>query len=136
MVVPRKNDKVFYVVGPLSDRNSVRFSVNDRDREIGGGLLLPDDREIDVVTAVVMAGYIDPINSPTTVTLHRSRPFGAPLLIKVDLIAARCDPLENVLVEAGDIIYLNPDPWWYMRRTFDQIIDRGLGTAFGRWLTN
>ena len=49
LVVPRKTDKVFYVVGPLSDRNSVRFSVNDRDREIGGGLLLPDDREIDVV---------------------------------------------------------------------------------------
>ncbi len=136
LVVPRKTDKVFYVVGPLSDRNSVRFSVNDRDREIGGGLLLPDDREIDVVTAVVMAGYIDPINSPTTVTLHRTRSFGPPLLIRVDLIAARCDPLENVLVEPGDIIYLNPDPWWYLRRTFDQIIDRGLGTAFGRWLTN
>ena len=136
LVVPRKTDKVFYVVGPLSIRNSVRFSVNDRDREIGGGLLLPDDREIDVVTAVVMAGYIDPINSPTTVTLHRTRPCEPPLLIKIDLIKARSDPLENVLVEAGDIIYLNPDPWWYMRRTFDQIIDRGLGTAFGRWLTD
>jgi protein involved in polysaccharide export with SLBB domain len=136
LVVPRKTDKVFYVVGPLSDRNSVRFSVNDRDREIGGGLLLPDDREIDVVTAVVMAGYIDPINSPTTVTLHRVRPDGSPLLIVVDLIAARHDPLENVLVEPGDIIYLNPDSWWYLRRTFDQIIDRGLGTAVGRWLTN
>ncbi|HIE97082.1 MAG TPA: hypothetical protein EYQ63_08715 [Fuerstia sp.] len=136
LVVPRKTDKVFYVVGPLSEQNSIRFSVNDKDREIGGGLLLPDDREIDVVTAVVMAGYIDPINSPTTVTLHRVRPDGIPLLIRIDLIEARHDPRENILVQAGDIIYLNPDPWWYMRRTFDLVIDRGLGTALGRWLTD
>ncbi|MCP4786596.1 MAG: hypothetical protein GY903_07180 [Fuerstiella sp.] len=135
LVVPQKTDKVFYVVGPLSEQNSVRFSVNDKDREIGGGLLLPDDREIDVVTAVVMAGYIDPINSPTTVTLHRVRPGGLPLLVRIDLIAARHDPRENILVEPGDIIYLNPDPWWYLRRTFDLVIDRGLGTAFGRWLS-
>ncbi len=135
LVVPRKTDQVFYVVGPLSEQNSVRFSVNDKDREIGGGLLLPNDREIDVVTAVVMAGYIDPVNSPTTVTLHRVRPGGLPLLVRIDLIAARHDPQENILVEPGDIIYLNPDPWWYLRRTFDLDIDLGLGTGFGQWLS-
>ncbi len=136
IVIPSRTDKVFFVVGPLSDRNSLRFSVNDRDREIGSGLLLPDDREIDVVTAVAMAGYIDPIESPTTVTVHRVLPDRSPLLIRVDLIAARSDPQENVMVQAGDIIYLNPDGWWYGRRMMDRIIDRALGTAAGRWLSN
>jgi len=136
VIVPRRQDKVFYVVGPLSTQNRIRFSVGDRDREIGNGLLLPDDREVDVVTAVAMAGYIDPIESPTTVTVHRTAPDGMPILIKVDLIAARSDPQETVLVHAGDIIYLNPDPWWYYRRTVDRVIDTALGVAVGRWLTN
>lgn len=136
LVIPRKTDKVFYVVGPLSEQNSIRFSVNNKDREIGGGLLLPDDREIDVVTAVAMAGYIDPIESPTTVTVHRIMPDRTPLLIRVDLIAARSNPQETVMIQAGDIVYLNPDAWWYGRRTFDRVIERALGTAVGRWLTN
>ena len=136
VIVPRRQDKVFYVVGPLSSQNRIRFSVGDRDREIGNGLLLPDDREVDVVTAVAMAGYIDPIESPTTVTVHRTGQDGMPILIKVDLIAARSDPQETVLVHAGDIIYLNPDPWWYYRRTMDRVIDTALGVAVGRWLTN
>ena len=83
-----------------------------------------------------MAGYIDPIESPTTVTVHRLLPDRSPLLIRVDLLAARCDPQETVMVQSGDIIYLNPDLWWYSRRTWDRIIDRALGTAIGRWLTN
>lgn len=136
VIVPRRKDKVFYVVGPLSTQNRIRFSVGDRDRQIGNGLLLPDDREVDVVTAVAMAGYIDPIESPTTVTVHRTGQDGMPILIKVDLIAARSDPQETVLVYAGDIIYLNPDPWWYYRRTMDRVIDTALGVAIGRWLTN
>lgn len=136
LVIPRKTDKVFYVVGPLSEQNSIRFSVNNKDREIGGGLLLPDDREIDVVTAVAMAGYIDPIESPTTVTVHRIMPDRTPLLIRVDLIAARSNPLETVMIQAGDIVYLNPDAWWYGRRTLDRVVERALGTAVGRWLTN
>jgi hypothetical protein len=136
VVVPRKTDEVFYVVGPLSEQSRIRFSVGDRDREIGNGLLLPPDREIDVVTAVAMAGYIDPIESPTTVTVHRCGPDGMPMLVKVDLIAARSDPRETILVQPGDIIYLNPDHWWYWRRTADRVIDQALGTAIGRWLTN
>ena len=135
VIVPRRSDKVFYVVGPLSPQSRVRFSVGDRDREIGSGLLLPEDREVDVVTAVAMAGYIDPIESPTTVTVHRTGQNGMPMLIRVDLIAARTDPSETILVQSGDIIYLNPDPWWYFRRMSDRIIDRALGTAAGRWLT-
>ena len=136
VIVPQKTDKVFYVVGPLSGQNRLSFSVGDRNREIGNGLLLPDDREVDVVTAVVMAGYIDPIESPTTVTVHRTGQNGMPLLIRVDLIAARSDPKETILVQPGDIIYLNPDPLWYSRRLMDRVIDRALGTAVGRWLTN
>lgn len=136
IVIPKRKDEVFYVVGKLSESNRVRFSVDDRDREIGNGLLLPDDREIDVVTAVAMAGYIDPIESPTTVTVHRTKPDGMPLLVTVDLIKARADPRETILVQPGDIIYLNPDGWWYSRYMFDRIVDRALGTAIGRWLTN
>ncbi len=136
VVVPEGTDQVFYVVGPLSQQNRVRFSVGDKDREIGSGLLLPDDREVDVVTAVAMAGYLDPIESPTTVTVHRVAPDGTPLLVRVDLIAARSDPQETILIQPGDIVYLNPDAWWYSRRTMDRVIKRALGTAIGRWLTN
>jgi hypothetical protein len=136
VVVPRRTDEVFYVVGPLAEQSRIRFSVGDRDREIGNGLLLPPDREIDVVTAVAMAGYIDPIESPTTVTVHRCGPDGMPLLVKVDLIAARANPRETILVQPGDIIYLNPDHWWYWRRMVDRVVDQALGTAIGRWLTN
>ena len=136
VVVPPRRDEVFYVVGPLSEQNRVRFSLGDRDREIGNGLLLPPDREVDVVTAVAMAGYIDPIESPTTVTVHRVGLDGLPMLIRVDLIAARYDPHETILVQPGDIIYLNPDHWWYTRRLIDRVIDRALGTAIGRWLTD
>ncbi len=131
VVVPKKTDQVFFVVGPLSESNRLRFTVNDRDREIGNGLLLPRDREVDVVTAVAMAGYIDPINSPVTVTVHRTQPDGMPLLIKVNLIKARYNPQETVLVQPGDIIYLNPDASWYSRRLFDRLIDNTVGRVFG-----
>lgn len=134
VVVPPRNQEVFFVVGKLSEVNRTRFTVGDRDREIGNGFLLPPDREVDVVTAVAMAGYIDPIDSPTTVTLHRVEPDGAPLLVRVDLIRARSDPQENMLVRSGDIIYLNPDCWWYWRRLFDRVIDTVLGAAGGDWL--
>lgn len=122
VVVPSRKHEVFYVVGRLSTTNLVRFSLGDRERELGAGLILPRDREIDVVTAVTMAGYIDPIESPTTVTVHRMNPYGAPMLIHVDLIKARYDSRETVLVQPGDIIYLNPDHSWYFRRTLDRIV--------------
>ena len=122
IVVPSRRHEVFYVVGKLKETNAVRFNVGNRDRELGVGFILPRDREIDVVTAVAMAGYIDPIDSPTTVTVHRVMPDGEPMLIHVDLIAARYDRVENVLVEPGDIIYLNPDAHWWFRRTFDRVV--------------
>ena len=122
VVVPNRRNEVFFVVGLLSQTNTVRFTVGDRERELGVGFILPRDREIDVVTAVAMAGYIDPIDSPTTVTVQRQMPDGKPLLIHVDLIKARFDPRETILVAPGDIIYLNPDGAWYFRRIFDRII--------------
>lgn len=130
--VPEQVDEAFYVVGPLSPANFVRFSVRDQDREVGGGFLLPKNRDIDVVTAVTMAGYIDPINSPTTVTVHRMRPGQAPLLIVVDLIKARYSPQENIYVEPGDIIYLNPDAPWYFRRLFDRVVEAGVRIPYDR----
>jgi len=122
IVVPSRKDEVFYVVGPLSPTNFVRFSISARERDIGAGFLLPRDREIDVVTAVAMAGYIDPINSPTTVTVQRHLPDGRSMRILVDLFKARYDPKETLLVAPGDIIYLNPDTSWWFRRTFDRIV--------------
>ncbi|MCG8449618.1 MAG: polysaccharide export protein [Pirellulales bacterium] len=122
VLVPSRRHEVFYVVGRLNSTNSVRFTIGDREREIGVGFILPREREIDVVTAVAMAGYIDPIDSPTTVTVHRTCPDGRPMLIHVDLIKARYDCRETVLVKAGDIIYLNPDSCWWWRRTFDRIV--------------
>ncbi len=136
IVVPQTVQKVFYVVGKLSEQNRTRFSLDARNREIGNGFLLPDDRDIDVVTAVAMAGYIDPIDSPTTVTVHRHQPDGESLLVHVDLIAARYDKHESILVQPGDIIYLNPDYSWWLRRTFNGSLERALGIAGGFWLTN
>lgn len=134
VVVPNRKHEVFYVVGRLSPTNTVRFTVGDRERELGVGLILPRDREIDVVTAVTMAGYIDPIESPTTVTVHRIMPDGLPFLIKVDLIKARYDPMETVLVQPGDIIYLNPDHNWWMRRTLDRVIGSLITIPYQQWL--
>lgn len=122
IVVPSRKNEVFFVVGKLNQTNFVRFSLTDRERELGTGLILPRDREIDVITAVAMAGYIDPIESPTTVNVQRTMPDGTPMLIRVNLFRARYDRQENVYVQPGDIIYLNPDfPWWF-RRTFDRIV--------------
>jgi protein involved in polysaccharide export with SLBB domain len=130
VVVPSRKNEIFYVVGPLSPTNFTRFSIGVRERDIGAGFLLPADRDIDVVTAVAMAGYIDPINSPTTVTVHRTGPDGEPLLLRVDLIKARYDRRENLLVQAGDIIYLNPDLAWYGRRVWDKAVGDMLGNLF------
>ncbi|MEM1068039.1 MAG: polysaccharide biosynthesis/export family protein, partial [Planctomycetota bacterium] len=113
VVVPRQADEIFFVVGPLSDNSVVNFRVSDLDRRLGNAFLLPTDRDIDVVTAVAMAGYIDPIDSPSTVTVHRSVPGCPPKLIGVDLIAARYDWKENIYIQPGDIVYLNPDAAWW-----------------------
>jgi protein involved in polysaccharide export with SLBB domain len=134
VVVPSRRDEVFFVVGKLSANNAVRFSLGRQERELGAGYVLPRNREIDVVTAVAMAGYIDPIDSPTTVTVHRMAPDGRPLLILVDLIKARYDYRENLLVAPGDIIYLNPDAAWWSRRTFDRIIPSLFSLSYRRLL--
>lgn len=122
VVIPSRKNEVFFVVGRLNQTNLVRFSLGDRERELGTGLILPRDREIDVVQAVAMAGYVDPIDSPMTVSVQRTLPDGCPMLIRVDLIRARYDRAANIYVHPGDIIYVNPDfPWWF-RRTLDRII--------------
>ena len=118
--VPSRKDEVFYVVGKLNPQNFVRLISNGR--ELGGGFLLPRDREVDVVTAVAMAGYIDPIDSPTHISVQRQGPDGQPMMITVDLFKARYDRRENLLVQAGDIVYLDPDACWWTRRTFDRLI--------------
>jgi polysaccharide biosynthesis/export protein len=122
VVVKKRADETFFVVGLLNPNGLVRFNLGRDNRDLGNGFTLPKDRDIDVVTAVAMAGYIDPINSPTTVTVHRTRLDGRPMLIRVDLIAARHSRAENIMVEPGDIIYLNPDAAWWCRRTFDRIV--------------
>lgn len=132
--VPRRVEQVFYVVGELSQNNRTNFTLSERQRELGSGYLLPANREIDVIEAVAMAGYIDPIQSPTTVTVHRRIPGRETELIRVDLMRARSDPRENVLVQPRDIIYLNPDAQWWMRRTFDRILVTAADNVLGGWL--
>ena len=132
VVVPQQQDEVFFVVGPLSRSNVVNFSVRERDRQLGNAFLLPNDRDIDVVTAVAMAGYIDPIESPSTVTVHRMVPGESPMTIRVDLMTARYDWNENLYVQPGDIIYLNPDSAWYFRRTLDRIVPALLTVPYAR----
>ncbi|MFK7820936.1 MAG: polysaccharide biosynthesis/export family protein [Planctomycetaceae bacterium] len=122
LTVPRMTDDVFYIVGPLNNTNRTSFNVGNRDlREIGTGFIIPRNRDIDVITGVAMAGYIDPINSPTTVSVHRRLEDGRSLLIKVNLIEARYDRRETVMLRPGDIVYLNPDAAWWSRRYFDQV---------------
>ena len=134
VVVPRRVREVFWVVGQLNFNLASRFSLRQDDRDLGNGFVLPRDRDIDVVTAVAMAGYIDPIDSPTTVTVHRNQPQGPPLLIIVDLIKARYDERETVLVQPGDIIYVNPDSCWWMRRQWDRIFPELFGVTSGNWV--
>ena len=122
VVVKKCAEETFFVVGLLNPNGLVRFNLGRDNRDLGNGFTLPKDRDVDVVTAVAMAGYIDPIDSPTTVTVHRTGPDGNPMLIRVDLIQARYNRDENIMVQAGDIIYLNPDPAWWCRRTFDRIV--------------
>ena len=130
VMVPPRRREVFYVVGKLNPQAVTRFGLDFREREVGSGFLLPRDRDIDVVTAVAMAGYIDPIDSPTTVTVHRTKPDGTPMLIKVDLIKARYERRENLFVQPGDIIYLNPDPAWWVRRTFNNVVGQLIINTF------
>lgn len=133
--IPKRRDSVFYVVGPLSTNSRQAFNVSNRDlREIGGGLLLPMDRDIDVVTGVAMAGYIDPITSPTTVTVQRKKPNGESMLINVDLIAARSDSKETILLRPDDIVYLNPDGAWWTRRFFDQVAPQIFTLPYRFWI--
>lgn len=134
VVVPSRRHEVFYVVGKIGQNTTARFTIGDRERELGIGFVLPRDREIDVVTAVAMAGYIDPIDSPSTVTVHRHEPDGTSTLIRVDLIEARYDPRNNVLVWPGDIIYLNPDSRWWFRRTFDRVVPNLIVLPYSRSL--
>lgn len=134
VVVPSRKDEVFYVTGKLSPTNFVRFNIGARERDLGAGFVLPRDREVDVVTAVAMAGYIDPIDSPTTVTVHRVAADGEPMLIHVDLIAARFDWRETIYVQPGDILYLNPDFAWWARRSFDRIIEPLFSLPFRKLL--
>lgn len=135
VVVPRRAKEVFWVVGQLNFNLSARFSLRSDDRDLGNGFNLPHDRDIDVVTGVAMAGYIDPIDSPTTVTVHRNQPNGPPLLIIVDLIKARYDERETVLLQPGDIIYINPDWQWWTRRQWDRIFPNLIEITRGdaRW---
>ncbi|MGH7199426.1 MAG: polysaccharide biosynthesis/export family protein, partial [Planctomycetaceae bacterium] len=134
VMVPRKTDEVFYVVGRLSPTNFIRFTVAERAREIGAGFKLPADRDIDVFTAVAMAGFIDPIDSPTSVTVYRPRVGANPLLIRVDLIAARYEWRENILVAPGDIIILNADaPWWF-RMTLDRVVEQLIVIPYEDWI--
>ncbi len=134
VVVPRRRREVFWVVGQLNYQLGSRFSLRQDDRDLGNGFNLPLDRDIDVVTGVAMAGYIDPIDSPTTVTVHRNQPDGPPLLIVVDLIKARYDERETVLIKPGDIIYINPDGAWWARRQFDRIFQNLFRVQSGNWL--
>ena len=48
------------------------------------------------------------------------------------MIAARYDRRENIYVQPGDIIYLNPDASWWFRRTFDRIIGDLILIPYGR----
>ncbi len=132
--IPRKPDDVFFVTGRLAKGSFLNYSVQGRDRELGNALLIPPNRDIDVVTAVAMAGYIDPIDSPDTVTVQRSVPGDTPMLIHVDLIAARFDWNQNLYIQPGDIIYLNPDCAWWTRYQFDRIVPILLTAPYTNWM--
>jgi len=111
VVVPRRAREVFWVVGQLNFNLSARFSLRQDDRDLGNGFNLPQDRDIDVVTAVAMAGYI-----------------------VVDLIKARYDERETVLVQPGDVIYINPDWQWWSRRQWDRIFPNLFQVVSGNWV--
>jgi len=52
----------------------------------------------------------------------------------VDLIKARYDERETVLVQPGDVIYINPDWQWWSRRQWDRIFPNLFQVVSGNWV--
>ena len=119
--VPSRRHEVFYVGGQLSSNNSLRLTVGDQERELGVGFILPRDREIDVVTAGVMARYIDPIDSPTTATVQPCR-----LLRR---LAVQPDAAFCLLIPAEQSLQQSRVRSCYNWKTLDEY--RALGTELG-----
>ena len=126
--VPSRRHEVFYVVGQLSSNNSVRFTVGDRERELGVGFILPRDREIDVVTAVVMARYIDPIDSPTTATVQLCRLLRR-LAVQPDAAFCLLIPTERSLQRSRVRSRYNWETLDVLQQRCDEY--RALGTELG-----
>lgn len=107
-----------------------------RDKEVfytggllpGGEVPLPRDRDIDILEAIAIAngslggfggtsaavfragagpGNIIP---PTRATVIRKLPHGGQVLIKIDLVAARLDPRERIIIQTGDIVMMHYKP--------------------------
>jgi hypothetical protein len=126
--VPSRRHEVFYVVGQLSSNNSVRFTVGDRERELGVGFILARDREIDVVTAVVMARYIDPIDSPTTATVQLCRLLRR-LAVQPDAAFCLLIPTERSLQRSRVRSRYNWETLDVLQQRCDEY--RALGTELG-----
>lgn len=119
----------------LNSGDVVYLRARDGDVFYTGGLLpsgehlLPRDRDLDVVEAVVatrgplmngafvnnnLAGnLINPglgFDSPALLVVVRRLPNGTQLPIRVDLNRALRDPRERITVQAGDVLVLQENP--------------------------
>lgn len=123
----------------LQDGDVLVVEARERDVFYAGGVLgggeipLPRDYDLDVLTAIAVAG--GPVGggfnfgaagnfssfgtgqslrgstvSPSEVTIIREMPFQKQISIKVNLRRALADPSQRILIKPGDVVVLNYTP--------------------------
>lgn len=123
----------------LNDGDVLVVEARERDVFYAGGVLgggeipLPRDYDLDVLTAIAVAG--GPVGggfnfgasgnfssfgtgqslrgstiSPSEVTIIREMPFENQISIKVNLRRALADPSQRILIKPGDVVVLNYTP--------------------------
>ena len=118
----------------LQDGDIVFIESRDTEVFFTGGLLgggqytLPRDRDLNILEAVSIAtsragsagaarqvGGVSALNSdvsisPSKVVVIRKLPEGGEVLIEVDILRARSDPSERIVIHPGDYLYLQFTP--------------------------
>jgi len=90
-----------------------------------GPLVLPRDRDVDLLSAIGMAGGIDPTIRPTKVLVVRHQNNGGERSLKkilINLVEATGDSKQNLILQDGDYVAVIHDGDSYMRAALHNIV--------------